>query len=180
MGNFIKLHSGGTYDYTCPDPDSIRIEDIAHALSNMCRYAGHVPKFYSVAEHCVKVSSWLKTLGKSVELQLKGLLHDASEAYCVDIPSPLKHQPEIEAGYKFHELRAQAAIASHFRLWMPIEDPEVMEIDKAILQPEQEWRAGDVGKSFGWPPAVAEAAYLEKFKELWSQYENSLTVYPGH
>lgn len=173
MGTFIRLHSDKTYDFAAPDPDSICIEDIAHALSNMCRYAGHVPKFYSVAEHCVKLSAWMKTDGRPVELQLKGLLHDASEAYCVDIPSPLKHMPEIEAGYMFHEQRAQQMIAAHFKLWMPIEDPIVMDYDKAMLEPEQEWKRGK-DLHFGWVPGRAEREYLSKFEELRRAYEEEL------
>jgi hypothetical protein len=57
-----------------PNPDDIRIEDIAHALSNQCRFAGHAREFYSVAEHCVRVSQLCRP-----EEALWGLLHDASE-----------------------------------------------------------------------------------------------------
>ena len=36
-----------------PKPEDICIEDIAHALSNICRFTGHTKKFYSVGEHSI-------------------------------------------------------------------------------------------------------------------------------
>ena len=166
--NSITLYpSLGHYDYTNPDPRSVKIEDIGHALSNLCRYAGHVPQFYSVAEHCVRVSMMLQARAWNKEIQLKGLLHDASEAYCVDIPSPLKHQPQIEGGYKYHEERAQAVIAEAFGLSMPLEDREVKQADKDILVPELAWKRGDLSlTAFGWSPALAKCGFLLRFRQL--------------
>lgn len=80
----IITHSGLSFEFENVDPDMICIEDIAHALSMQCRFAGHVDRFYSVAEHCVNMSLLCP------EDPLGALLHDAAEAYCVDVPSPLK------------------------------------------------------------------------------------------
>jgi 5'-deoxynucleotidase YfbR-like HD superfamily hydrolase len=68
----------------------IDIEDIALALSNICRYTGHVARLYSVAEHSVKVSARLQESGYGPAVQLAGLLHDAAEAYLSDVPKPIK------------------------------------------------------------------------------------------
>ena len=40
-----------------PHPEDVDVEEIAHVLSRICRYGGHVPgKFpYSVAQHSIYV-----------------------------------------------------------------------------------------------------------------------------
>lgn len=68
-----------------PAPEDIHIQDIAHALSNQCRWGGHTREFLSVAQHCVMVAQWCPP-----GLQLVGLLHDAAEAYLQDLVRPLK------------------------------------------------------------------------------------------
>jgi len=68
----------------------ILIEDIAHALSNLCRFNGHCRQFYSVAEHSTLVSDIVHALHGTTRDDLAGLLHDASEAYLGDWSQPLK------------------------------------------------------------------------------------------
>ena len=69
-----------------PKTENIRVLDIAHALSNICRYGGHCTRFYSVAQHSVFCS---KQLGTPLE-QMEFLMHDASEAYLIDLPRLIK------------------------------------------------------------------------------------------
>lgn len=69
--------------------------DIAKSLSNQCRYLGHLSTFYSVAQHCSIGSMALKEKGYGIELQKGFLLHDASEAYLCDMPSPIKSHPAM-------------------------------------------------------------------------------------
>ncbi|USV41087.1 phosphohydrolase [Xanthomonas phage BUDD] len=83
--DFIETWSGVNLYMPDPDPESILIEDIAHALSKVCRFAGHVDRFYSVAEHSIHVSYAVPP-----EHALQALLHDATEAYLCDIPTPFK------------------------------------------------------------------------------------------
>lgn len=71
-------------------PEEVDVEDIAHALSNVCRWGGHVKEFYSVAQHSVHVAETLALWGHGPYIQLLGLLHDATEAYMGDIPTPIK------------------------------------------------------------------------------------------
>lgn len=82
---YIETFSGKRVHFLNPDPESITIEDIAHALSRICRFNGHTREFYSVAEH-----SWKGAVYISHPYKLGMLLHDATEAFLCDIPSPIK------------------------------------------------------------------------------------------
>lgn len=82
----IRTFMGKMIDPFNPDPQMINIVDIAHSLSNLCRWNGHTMRFYSVAQHSIFVAS----LMEKPEDKFAGLLHDASEAYLTDLPRPLK------------------------------------------------------------------------------------------
>ena len=53
MGDCITTYTGKHFDPTHPDEELICIEDIAHALSLLCRGNGHVRTFFSVGQHCI-------------------------------------------------------------------------------------------------------------------------------
>lgn len=90
LSRVIVTHSGKRYHPFAPKQEEVDIEDIAHALANQCRYAGHVDRFYSVAEHSV-LTSYMVPRHQALE----ALLHDAAEAYCHDVATPIKyHLPE--------------------------------------------------------------------------------------
>jgi uncharacterized protein len=84
-GPWIETLSGKQYHLLEPDPAVINIKDIARALAYTCRYVGHCTRFYSVAEHCIHLCNFAPP-----EQKLLALLHDAHEAYCGDVSSPLK------------------------------------------------------------------------------------------
>jgi len=86
----IKTHSGKMFDVAKPDPELIDINDIAHALSFLCRGGGHCNVFFSVARHCVYCAQEARARRFSDAVTLACLLHDASEAYMVDLPTPIK------------------------------------------------------------------------------------------
>ena len=83
--SWIQTFTGKKFDYQRISLKDIGIEDIAHSLSMQCRFAGHIRKFYSIAEHCVHISRYA-----SDDAKLWGLMHDSPEAYLTDIPDPLK------------------------------------------------------------------------------------------
>ena len=83
--DFIPTASGLHFDYRDIMRNEVKIEDIAHALSHLCRFGGHVPRFYSVAQHSVIVSHLVPP-----EHALGALLHDATEAFVQDVVRPVK------------------------------------------------------------------------------------------
>lgn len=97
----IMTHSHKMFDPLQPDPTLIDIQDIAHALSMLCRANGHFKSFYSVGQHCVNCANEAIARGYSRRVQLACLLHDASEAYLSDVTRPVKQElpryKEIEA-----------------------------------------------------------------------------------
>jgi hypothetical protein len=129
---WIRTYTGKRFFPLDPIPEAVDIEDIAHALSNQCRFSGHTWNFYSVAEHSVFVSHTVKALGGSVVEQIQALLHDASEAYAVDVPTPVKRQI---VGYADIEDRLMRTIFRKFGL--PEEMPDIIkEADEILLATE--------------------------------------------
>lgn len=109
----IRTFSGRLVDPWDLHPQDILIEDIAHALSLICRFTGHVRHFYSVAQHCILVSSLLQ----NPRTQLAGLLHDGAEAYFNDLAGPTKCRPCMQ-GYKDAEKDAENRIMHRFNLFL--------------------------------------------------------------
>lgn len=130
LGSYIHVRAGGTVDPLDLQPEDIRIEDIAHALSNQCRFQGHTIEFYSVAQHCVLVAGILPP-----ELKLSGLLHDAAEAYLQDMARPLKSHPTLGQAYRGAEQRAERVIFPALGVPYPIPG-EVKLADYAVFATE--------------------------------------------
>jgi 5'-deoxynucleotidase YfbR-like HD superfamily hydrolase len=122
----LETVSGKKVDVTNPDPSTIDITDIAWALSRMPRFSGHSIPYvpYSVAQHCIQVMKELAPQGP--EIQMYGLLHDAAEAYINDLPSPVKHIPEIHAVIKKLEDLLMLTIYKALELRPPTEEEEAI------------------------------------------------------
>lgn len=92
----INTASGELFFYNDPGRNlgPLDIYTLAHSLGNLCRYTGHCNSFYSVAEHSILVSRWLKEFTcvplPIAPILLGALLHDSSEIVTGDINSPLK------------------------------------------------------------------------------------------
>lgn len=128
--DWMQTHTGRAYFLAEPRASDIDILDIAHALSNICRYGGHTPFFYSVAEHSVLVSCEVPR-----EHALSALLHDAPEAYVGDIPRPLKRL--LGDAYARLEERAWHAVADRFGLPHDM-DRSIKHADNAVLLAERD------------------------------------------
>lgn len=125
---WILTNSGKHFDFADPQPDQIDILDIAQGLANECRYAGQCRVFYSVAQH-----SFLASQIVNPHLALEALLHDAAEAYCKDIPRPLKY---MLPDYQAIEERVESAIRERFKLPAQM-SPEVKSADLILLATER-------------------------------------------
>ena len=90
MADYITTYTGIHFFPTEPDPEGICIEDIAHALSLLCRGNGHVSTFWSVGQHCIICAREAAAREWPDRLVLACLLHDASECYLSDVPRPFK------------------------------------------------------------------------------------------
>jgi hypothetical protein len=133
MTSSILTSTGKWFDVLEPDPSLIDLQDIASALSKLCRFGGHCRQFYSVAEHSILVAELIRQMNENDLTHIRwALLHDASEAYVVDIPRPAKRQ--LDEYIKIEE-SIQRAIAERFTLPWPMPQ-EVHEVDHAILSLE--------------------------------------------
>lgn len=152
---FIQTRTGVRFSLSNPKPEDFRVEDIAHALSNMCRFTGHTRKFYSVAEHSARVCRRvMETHPHSMyfssqrgvrlcshedgftgnELAFAALMHDASEAYLADIARPFKHLPEFE-WYRKIEDKLMREIALAFDFSYPLHSA-IKNADEVLLGTE--------------------------------------------
>ena len=135
LGSTIKVHAGHYVDLLNPKSEDIDLESIAHALSNTCRYGGHSPRFYSVAEHSYHAARLaLMDDPNNSELARSVLLHDAAEAYVGDMVKPLKvEMPDFcEA-----EGRFEAAISARFDVDLVTHHNKIKHYDRVMLKTEK-------------------------------------------
>ena len=123
----IKTNSGKWLDIQDPKPEQIDIHDIAIGLSRLCRFAGQIDRYYSVAQHSILCTDYAHN-----DQRLAALLHDASEAYLMDIPSPFK---ALLPDYVAMENRLMTVIARKFNFEWPLTE-HIHSIDKLMVRLE--------------------------------------------
>lgn len=174
QGDWMQTVSGKAFWPIDPRPEELDIDDIAHALSMMCRYGGHVSKFYSVAEHSVLMAMKARDLFDKQTAKV-ALMHDATEAYLSDVIRPVKAHL---GNYLGIEDRLWRVIAERFGL--PTVIPHAVHyLDNAILvdemralhvAPPMPWNISTEGldvEIVGWSPKEAKQNFLCMYEMLW-------------
>ena len=173
----INLYSGKLFNFEKYTSKDIDINDIASALAKLCRFNGHINHFYSVAEHSCHISDYFKKLNDTENAKF-ALLHDATEAYIGDMPSPLKWSDE-----RFRILENDLwikAIAPKFNL--PYHSEKVKIADKRILITEV-MKLNPRFDIRGWPyekepldVRIKKWNYKEAYWEFMERYKSLFLV----
>jgi hypothetical protein len=175
---WICTRHGRRFHPFAPRVEDIDIADISHALSNIGRYTGHTSRFYSVAQHSV----WVSLIVQPAHA-LAGLLHDASEAYLVDIPRPMK--PHFSK-YRQWESRLEECIAGKFGFPYPL-PLAVKAADNEMLRHEIAWLfepGSPLWERWGiterpdpelvpWEPGRAMLMFKERYTELTNRKDGA-------
>lgn len=191
---WIQTFTKKRFEPMRPDPAMINIADIAHALSMICRYTGHVKEFYSVAEHSVRVSWAAEAIAEAIadmngdgkgtlkirEIARAGLLHDATEAYMNDVARPVKHGWSF-FWYRRKERQLQRMIFKKYGLDPKMPD-EVHRADDLLLFTEAkaprlmapvhpDWPIGEsLDEEINpWTQKKAEHMFLRRYFVLWPE-----------
>lgn len=178
--SYIITRSGRHFSFTDISSANFRVSDIATALSNTCRFAGHLKDFYSVAQHSVLCSELV-----APEFAFEALMHDAAEAYIGDVTAPLK---ALLPDYRAIEERVDRMIRKTYGL-PEIHSREVKKADLIMLATERR----DFGLDDGtpWPilegvepasmvieplpPHKARVLFLERYSDLlWTHHEDGV------
>lgn len=177
-GGWIQTYTGTAFYPLDPRHDEIHIEDIAHAQSMLCRFAGHTERFYSIAEHSCHITDWL--LKNAPEAAFGGLMHDASEAYLVDMPKPVKIYLD---DYIAIEKALEATIFDKYGIPFPF-NAKIKEADNRILIDERNTLLKTPVKAWDfepeplgieiqcWSPERAKEEFLTRFHTLYEKENN--------
>ena len=150
---WILTASGRRFSLDDPRPEDVHPDDLAHALSHLCRFGGHTRVHYSVAQHSVLVASLLPP-----RLALAGLLHDAAEAYVGDCVGPLAHRlPE----FRSVELRILEVIGERFGV------------------PFADFRSGEVRNADAVALLTERASFLPPSRQPWAEDLRGVQPLPG-
>ena len=170
----LNTYTGKGFDPINPQEDMICLEDIAHALSHLCRWGGHCNRFYSVAEHSVIMARfYIECENDKIRARL-ALMHDASEAYFNDVPTPVKR---LLPKYEKMEEAVQKIVLKKFNLYGDFS--MIKEADLRICRNEAKALLDDKveglydipmlplrNEPYGWSPTNAKERFLETAEYL--------------
>lgn len=168
MSAAIETYTGNVVEPLRLLARDVELEDIAHALSLLCRYNGHSARFYSVAEHSVHCAREALERGYGRAIARWALLHDAGEAYLADVAAPLK--PEFP-GFSVLEDRVMKAVVRRFRLTPWDEPPVVKNLDRDMLVTEASFLLRSGGAHLG-EEYTKGASKLRREIHCWDPVES--------
>ena len=196
-GELWILSANGTpYWPDNPQPENISLRVIAQSLAQKVRFGGHGRPFYSVAQHAVFVANIVIELGGGKRAALHGLMHDAHEAWLVDLPSPLKKQPAIHGWWTEMERRWDDVIFDtleipdnpFIRNQVKFADSVALVIEGPVLMPappaDWEWLGGygasdpdtmlaaDIARNIEGSPAHSIWAWKEAEKQFLNWWDD--------
>lgn len=174
---YIETYTGKRIYFNKFSIDDISIIDIAHSLSQICRFTGHTKEFYSVAQHSVLVADAQTTLAE----KRAGLLHDATECYLNDLASPLKATVDL-GQYKELENKFHSVINEKFQVNDGM-TPNIKIADLRALFTEKRDVTNNPESNWGWglnielfdeviiplSPKDAKDLFIKRFKELFPE-----------
>jgi hypothetical protein len=157
----LEMPSGVFVELLGPHPEDIDLFDIAHNLSNECRFSGSCSVNYSVAEHAVLVARELRRRGAHPVTVLMGLHHDDHEAYLKDLPRPLKRALDTLAPGAYRRLADLFDMSINHSLGLDVEQPDGSKMRGSTVEVKEvdEWALGIEAvtmlpsKGVGWIPA---------------------------
>jgi hypothetical protein len=188
-GDWMITRTGRRFFPLDPKPEDVNVYDIAHALAHICRYGGHVPSFYSVAQHSSLMADHFYDLGEPV-LALWALVHDAAEAYIGDMIKPLKRDmPAFVAAETRLENVIWRALGMTEVGGCPFDDiPEQVHYADKRMYASERFALFPEADKLGWkptheplvdptlivptqPPIAARSAWLSRLMEIGEQVD---------
>lgn len=189
----MRTFTGKLVDPVNLQLDDIEIADIAHSLSQICRYNGHGAFVLSVAQHSVAMSALVPAIMQQagiisdpIEYQMIAavcLMHDSCEAYLSDIPTPLKiaiSYPEQIENHTLQIIFEKYGLVFEEYERIKIFDKRICENEKDALWPGMTRTPTSYlplpgYKVVPWTSQYAEKCFLATFKDVVQgvyQYEH--------
>lgn len=136
----MRTSAGRLVDLMGVQAKDIDFIEIGYSLSNIMRFTGHAQKEWSVAQHCLLMSTIVTRTAAPY-----ALLHDAHEMFSNDVSSPFKNAmaAKIPGGDRAYRMLCEefdAAIYAAAELIYPVPamiEAEIKEADQMLCAAEQ-------------------------------------------
>lgn len=161
--SYIRLKSGGHFDFAVPEKSVFTLDDIAWGLAHIYRFNGQTHQPISVAQHSINVSYLVDP-----RIARAALLHDAAEAFLGDITTPLK----AVLGERFQSLEwvTEYMVAQRLGITTPPGNPFIKEADLVCLATERAFlMKNDPGEPWDCLGSI-KPMQVEDFSHAWTYF----------